>query len=153
SGSFGDILWRDHAGDNVLWLMDVTTPFFVGNLPFVTPDWHIKAAAAFGFFPSFGNADILWQNDTGALAIWQMNGATVSAIGALPNPGPTWHVVGDNSFEESPDDDILFQHDNGALAMWAGISAAAGTVAGMFAGTQNPGPAWHVVGTGDTNND
>src|SRR5262249_35865226 len=97
------------------------------------------------------DADILWQNDNGSLALWQMIGTTVSAIHALPNPGPTWHVVGDNDFNGDGDDDILFQNNNGALAIWTGINATTGTVPSMFAGTQNPGPTWHVVGTGDTN--
>ena len=149
-----DILWRDHAGDDVLWLMDNNTASTVAALPFVTPDWHIKATADFDdHFIQDSDADILWQNDNGALAIWQMTVTTVDNIHALPNPGPAWHVVGDNDFNTDFADDILFQNNNGALAIWTGISAATGTVAGMFAGTQNPGPTWHVVGTGDTTGD
>ena len=99
----------------------------VSALPSVTPDWHLKAAANFdaGFGPNV-DADILWQNDNGALALWQMNGTTITAIHALPNPGPAWHVVGDNDFDHDVADDILFQNDNGALAIWTGISAATG---------------------------
>ena len=148
----GDILWRDHAGNNVLWLMNNNTFSAVAPLPFVPPDWHFKAAAEFD--PGgVGNADILWQNDNGALALWQMQGTTVTAIHALPNPGPTWHVVGDNDFDGDAIDDILLQHDSGALAIWSITSAATGTVSGVFTGTQNPGPTWHVVGTGDTDGD
>ena len=146
-----DILWRDAAGNNVLWLMNNDTPSTVATLPFVAPDWHVKAAA--NFEPVGISSDILWQNDNGALALWRMNGTTVLNIHALPNPGPTWHVVGDNDFNDDTGGDIFFQNDNGSLAMWTGISAATGTVAAMLAGTQNPGPTWHVVGTGDTNFD
>jgi len=150
----GDILWRDQAGDDVLWLMDNNMPFTVATLPTVTPDWHLKAAANFdASLSGIGDADLLWQNDNGALALWQMTGTTVSAVHALPNPGPTWHVVGDNDFDGDHGDDILFQNDNGALAMWTGISAAMGTVSGMIASVQNPGPSWHVVATGDTGGD
>jgi len=157
TGSFGDILWRDDAGDTVLWLMtnnQLFGQFSSATLPFVSPGWHVKAAAEFDV-PSGGanSDDILWQNDNGALVLWQMNGTAVSAISALPNPGPTWHIVGDNDFGGLSQDNILWQNDNGALAMWSGISTATGTVAGMLAGTQNPGPAWHVVGTGDTTGD
>jgi len=162
-----DILWRDQAGHNVLWLMNNNTPDSlpgsIAALPTVTPDWHFKAAAAFDTIApnpanpvnpvGEGPADILWQNDNGALALWQMEGTTVTSIHALPNPGPTWHVVGDNDFNGDLRDDILFRNDNGALVIWTGVSAATGTVSGMFAGTQNPGPAWHVVGTGDTDFD
>jgi len=155
-GSFGDILWRDNAGNNVLWLMNNNTFSAVAPLPAVTPDWHFKAAADFDSSGS-GNADILWQNDNGALALWQMNGTTITAIRVLPlNPGPAWHVVGDNSFSGgSGADNILFRNDNGALAIWTMFDDGLGvpTVTGTFAGTQNPGPTWHVVGTGDTSSD
>jgi len=154
AGSFGDILWRDHAGDNVLWLMNNNMAGSLTPLPAVPADWHVKAAADFdSFLVGSGNADILWQNDNGALALWQMEGSILTSVQALPNPGPTWHVVGDNDFNLDHADDIFFQNDNGAVAMWTGIITATGIVSGMFAGTQNPGPTWHVVGTGDTTND
>ena len=150
--SSGDILWRDHAGHNALWLMTSSGSLAeVATLPVVTPDWHFKAAADFDVAGN-GDSDILWQHDSGALALWQMTGTTVSNISALPNPGPTWHVVGDNDFNGDGADDILFQNDNGAVVIWT-ITHAALTISGMFAGTQNPGPTWHVVGTGDTTSD
>jgi len=151
-GAFADLLWRDHVGDTVFWS---TFPSGMATLPTVTPDWHVKAAADFDGFGGDGNSDILWQNDIGALVLWQMEGGTVAAVNALPNPGPTWHIVGDNDFAAGAPafgDDILWQNDNGALVIWSGISAASGTIADILAGTQNPGPTWHVVGTGDTSN-
>src|SRR5262249_52959279 len=146
-------LWRDHAGEDVLWLMNNNTPSTIAALPTVTPDWHVKAAADFDGTTGNRDADILWQNDNGALALWQMTGTSVTAMHALPNPGPTWHVGGDNDFNGDSGDDVLFRNDNGSLAMWTGINPATGTVSGMFAGTQNPGPSWHVVGSGDTDGD
>jgi len=157
TGSFADILWRDDAGNNVLWLMSISSPTTTALLPTVPPDWHFKAAADFdgASLDPTRNADILWQNDNGALALWKMNGATVSAISSLPNPGPTWHVVGDNDFDgdASGGDDILFRNDNGAVAMWTGINPATGAVSNLLASTLNPGPTWHVVATGDTTGD
>src|SRR5215470_7849299 len=80
-----DILWRDQAGDNVVWLMGNNVPDFgsgsIAALPTVTPDWHFKAAAPFDTQvanPLVGPADILWQNDNGALALWQMQGTSVT---------------------------------------------------------------------------
>src|SRR5262249_28662194 len=108
----GDILWRDQAGDNVVWVMNNNTLSGGFALPFVTAAWHFKAAAEFDA-PGIGTSDILWQNDNGALVLWQVNEAQVTAINALPNPGPTWHVVGDNDFNGDFGDDIFFQNDNG----------------------------------------
>src|SRR5262249_31587991 len=84
-GSFGDILGRAQAGADVVWLMNNNTPSGDALLPAVTQDWHFKAAADFDTSDN-GNADILWQNDNGALALWQMQGPRVSATSALPNP-------------------------------------------------------------------
>src|SRR5262249_27064040 len=121
---------------------------FLPTLPRVTPDWHFKAAADIDMADA-GDAEILWQNDNGAVVIWKLAWVTVSGIHELPNPGPTWHIVGDNDFNGDGADDILFQNDNGAVSIWTNINLGMGTAA-EFAGTQNPGPAWHVVGTGDT---
>jgi len=145
------IIWRDAAGDDVLWLMNNNIEATITALPKVTPSWHVRAAAD---FDGDLNADLLWQNDNGALVLWHGTGnGFFNDFNALPNPGPIWHVVGDNDFDGDLVDDILWQNDNGSLAIWTGISAVTGTVGGMFAGTQNPGPTWHVVGTGDTNLD
>ena len=133
----GDILWRDQAGSNALWLMNSNTPSTIATLPFVTSDWHFKAAAEFD--TAFADADILWQNDNGPLALWDMNGTTVVTTRSLPNPGPTWHVVTDNDFNGDAADDIFFQNDDGSLALWTITRASFRTISGMFAGTQNPG--------------
>ena len=137
-----DILWRDQAGNNVLWLMNNDTPSTMATLPVVTPDWHFKTAADFD--TGLGAADILWQNDNGALALWGMNGTTVVSISALPNPGSTWHVVADNDFNGDLADDIFFQNDDGSVALWTITSASPPTISGMFAGIENRGPTWHV---------
>src|SRR5215467_10929768 len=75
-----DILWRDHAGDDVLWLMNNNTPSTAAALPGVTPDWRLKATANFDDDQLFADidSDILWQNDNGSLALWQMDGTTVT---------------------------------------------------------------------------
>ncbi|TMJ65629.1 MAG: hypothetical protein E6G83_12660 [Alphaproteobacteria bacterium] len=44
-----------------------------------------------GDFNGDGFADILWQNSSGAVAIWEMNGTSLRAGAILANPGPTWH--------------------------------------------------------------
>jgi hypothetical protein len=42
-----------------------------------------------------GKTDIVLQNNSGAVAVWDMNGSAISQSGVLANPGPTWSVVGD----------------------------------------------------------
>jgi len=93
------------------------------------PSWHAEGA---GDFNGDGNADILWQNEDGAPAIWLMNGASVIGGGDLPNPGPSWHVAGIDDFNSDGNADILWQNDDGTPAIWLmnGVSLIAGGIAG-----------------------
>jgi hypothetical protein len=59
-------------------------------------DWHVLGADD---YDGDGKADILWRTDSGALAIWEMDGTHVAAadytrIGAtaVGAPGADWHV-------------------------------------------------------------
>ena len=53
-----------------------------------------------GDFNGDGKADILWQNDDGQAAIWEMNGTNLigrrATVGA--NPGPSWQAIGAGDF-------------------------------------------------------
>jgi hypothetical protein len=53
------------------------------------PSWHIMGT---GDYNHDGKADILWQNSSGAVAVWEMNGTSVLAAATIANPGPTWHA-------------------------------------------------------------
>jgi hypothetical protein len=187
-GSVGDLFLFDNFGDKAIWLEDgngnrlATSPQGF-DLPFTGPTWHAVALADFdssanshfigtpnGNNPSFAS-DILWQNDNGALAIWQSTGDSVNPFAPgtfnqanLPNPGPGWHVADANDFDGNGAADILFQHDSGVLAIWEFQSFDNTSVANVLAGApvikpggqlnvdQNPGATWHVVATGDINN-
>ena len=50
------------------------------------PDWHIMD------YNGDGKSDILWQNSSGAVAVWEMNGTNPIATTIIANPGPTWHA-------------------------------------------------------------
>jgi hypothetical protein len=34
----------------------------------------------------------LWQNSSGDVAVWEMNGTAVIGGAVLGSPGPTWHA-------------------------------------------------------------
>ena len=78
------------------------------------PTWDVAAAADFN---GDGKSDILWHNDSGASAIWTMNG-TRSRWSGLVNPGPTWHVAAAADFNGDGKSDILWHNDSGASAIW-----------------------------------
>ena len=101
-------------------------------------------------FVSNPDLDIILQNTSGQLALWQTDGATLSAAILLgPNPGPSWSEEATGAFFSGDTSDILWQNTSGAVAVWQMQNDAlvwADAVA-------NPGPNWHVVGTGDLYND
>jgi hypothetical protein len=74
--------------------VDITisgTSTITGNadvLPNPGPTWHAIGTSDFN---GDAKADILWQNNDGLPAIWEMNGFSILTAGVLPNPGVTWH--------------------------------------------------------------
>jgi hypothetical protein len=93
-----------------------------------------------GDFNGDGFADILWQNDSGEAAIWEMNGTNVIGGGSIGNPGPDWHIMGTGDYNNDGKSDILWQNSSGAVAVWEmnGTSAIAAAI------IANPGPTWHA---------
>jgi len=100
-------------------------------------------------FNGDGKSDILWQNDNGQVAIWELNGTTVIGGGLVGNPGPSWEVIATGDFYGDGHSDILWQNDSGEVAIWElnGTSVIASASLG------NPDPSWHAVATGDFNGD
>jgi len=45
-----------------------------------------------GDYDHDGRSDILWQNSSGEVVTWDMNGTSLIGSASLANPGPTWHV-------------------------------------------------------------
>jgi serralysin len=122
-----------------------------GNVTFSIADL-IGVGRAFGSVPQVdfngdGKFDILWQNDNGAVSVWdsgQISGAHwISNPGAVPASS---HIVGSGDFDGNGQGDILWRDDNGSMFIWdngqvsgAHTIAAAGSVASSLT----------VAGTGD----
>jgi hypothetical protein len=49
--------------------------------------WHVIGTGDYS-----GRSDILFQNSSGAVDIWEMRGTSVLASNSLGNPGPTRHL-------------------------------------------------------------
>jgi hypothetical protein len=69
--------------------MSGTTRIGGGSVGNPGPRWHVVGV---GDYNRDHKTDILLQNDSGEIAIWEMNGTTVIGGGSLGNPGPSWHV-------------------------------------------------------------
>src|SRR5262249_22037054 len=144
------ILWQNDDGALVLW----EDPTFaagtfsfntVAALPTVDPSWHVKGMQDIN---GDGRADVVFQNDNGAVVVWEMNGTAMTAANVINiNPGPTWHVVGLRDMDHDAHIDILFQNENGAAAAWEdyhSLGSGLATFDTVLAITPNPNPNGHV---------
>jgi hypothetical protein len=92
-----DILWRDNnTGTAVIWFMTssltVGSSANLGALP--TNTWSI---AQIGDYNADGKSDIMWIDSSGDVALWFMNGGTVSSSASLGNVGTTWSAQMQNA--------------------------------------------------------
>src|SRR5262249_43553550 len=130
-----DLLWVNDNGALALWQStgDNVNPFAAGSfnqrdLPNPGAGWHVADTNDFD-----GNiaADILFQHDSGLLAIWEfqsvnnnnvLQGAPVikpdGQLDVDQNPGSTWHVAATGDITGDIIAGIVFQNDNGAIAAW-----------------------------------
>jgi len=102
-------------------------------------------------FPDEPLNDLMFQNQDGQVALWQVNGSTISADALLgPNPGPTWTMVDADPLSSGSGSDILWQNQDGQVAVW---QTQATTLLTARAVGPNPGPTWHIRATGTFYND
>ncbi len=109
-------------------------------------DWTIVGN---GDFNGDGRADVLWMQDYGQVAIWNMSGATVGRSDAVAYAPAHAAVAGTGDFNGDGRSDILWRAADGALTTWQmnDHSVAGGGALGSMS------LDWRVVGTGDFNGD
>jgi hypothetical protein len=104
-------------------------------------------------FNNDGKSDILWRNDYGSVALWQMNGATVTSgsLTSAPDLDPSWKVAGTGDFNGDGKPDILWHHTSGAVAVWTMDGST--VKSSSLTSTPSLDKSWKTVGTGDYNGD
>jgi serralysin len=65
----------------------------VGNNTFlqVSNDWHIAGTRDFN---GDGKSDILWRNDSGTVATWDMNDNQILSSHTFSTISNDWHLIG-----------------------------------------------------------
>jgi Ca2+-binding RTX toxin-like protein len=162
-----DLLWRTDSGALAIWEMDGTqikTADYIkmgpANVGAPGPDWHLLGTAD---FDGDSKSDLLWKTDSGALAIWEMNGTQIKAADYIKMgsvnvglPGADWHIAGTGDFDGDSKSDLLWRTDSGALAIWEMNGTQIKAADYIKMGSANvgaPGSDWHIVDTGDFNGD
>src|SRR5262249_825787 len=152
---FGDLFVFQDSGPAAIWQMREDLRLDSGtNLPNNGPTWHAKAFTDLDTTGGF--SDIVWQNDNGAVAVWQMDSVSIIGQANLPNLGAATHVVGAQDFDgngagTNGGGDILLQNDDGHLTLW--LMQDALHIGSAVTIDQNPGAPWKVAAVGDFNGD
>lgn len=89
-------------------------------------------------------SDIVLQRTDGPVAVWTMNGSTVTGRTTIGGPGEGWTAIDTGDFEVNWKQDLLFRNSNGTPTLWHmnGTSLLKATE------LPNPGPQWQIIGTG-----
>jgi hypothetical protein len=99
-------------------------------------------------------SDIVWRDTSVNVAIWLMNGTTVtnqnsSFVSTLP---AQWAIVGQRDFNGDGKADLLWRDTSGNVAIWEMNGTAILNQNSSFV-SNVPTPQWSVLGTGDFNGD
>ncbi len=113
---------------------------------YVQPNFN---PAATHDFNGDGKSDILWENISGTLAVWLMNGGAVLQAGVLSTVPSSYSVIGQHDFDGDGKVDVLWRDSSGNVSMWFMNGTAVGSAAGVGNLTSN----WTLYGTGDLNGD
>ncbi len=100
-------------------------------------------------FNADGKSDILWRDTAGDVALWLMNGGTVSSSTIVSKVPTSWSIVGQRDFNGDGKSDLLWHDSSGNVAIWLmnGATVSSSTF------IANVPTAWSIAGTGDFNGD
>jgi hypothetical protein len=155
STSFDQTLFSNLPGDDSLRL-----PLISGAATLTSFDIEALSVIGFGvatpapprpFIAGGSSPEVLWQNVTGQVSVWRMNGNAQAVGGPVAvNPGPSWTDVAVGDFNGDGLSDILWRNADGRVAVW---EMSGSTKIGGGPVALNPGPGWNAVGAGDFDGD
>jgi hypothetical protein len=153
-----DVVWQHRTeGWIEIWYMDGTNR--IGSTsPSISqiadPLWQIVGV---GDFNRDGKPDLAWQHTgDGALAVWQMNGATVTdTLSVVPDrvTDLLWKVVGVGDFNNDGTSDLLWRHHGtGEMGAWL-MNGLSRIIHAPLSPIFVPDQGWKVGGVADVNGD
>jgi probable HAF family extracellular repeat protein len=146
------ILWRDTSGDVAIWEMKGTTILNASTSYVATVSPSTWTIYGVGDFNGDGNADILWQDTSGDVAIWEMSGTRIvnasSSYVATVSPSSGWSIAGTGDFNGDGMSDILWHDSAGDVAIWEMSGTTILNPSSSYVATVSPS-VWSIVQTGD----
>jgi VCBS repeat protein len=153
---FADLVWQNTSDGTVaVWVMHGTMLLISGLVNYVpvTNDWHIRGV---GDVNGDGRADLIWQNDIGGLAVWQLNGFNVTAASLLSVPSvadTNWLIAGAGDVDGDGKADLVWQNKaTGAIGVWF-MNGATVMQTKAFSIATVSDLNWKINGVGDVNGD
>ncbi|MDA1277110.1 MAG: CHRD domain-containing protein [Verrucomicrobia bacterium] len=142
-----DVLFQSTDGTLAVWLMNGTQQASASLLTPSNPGDRNWQVAASGDVNRDGKADIVFQHTDGTLAVWYMDGTSLSSAALIEpaNAGAGWKVVAVGDLNADGKTDLIFQHTDGTLAMWA-MDGSKLTSAALLDPSHPGDAAWKVVG-------
>ena len=132
------------------------SPDQLASLGIVT-SFHVEKDHAKNDFNGDGFSDMLLRDDSGYLTEWLgiSNGGFVSndVIAGTSAADTSWHIVSTGDFNGDGISDILWRNDSGYVTDWLGTANGSFVSNQANAGSGAADTSWHIVGTGDFNND
>jgi plastocyanin len=106
-----------------------------------------------GYFPLTNTWTIWWQNTSGTLALWSMDGtnAVQKTVLTPPSSGATWRVAGTTDFNGDDQTDLLFESSAGGVAAW--LMNGSDRQTNSYLTPRLTDPSWQARAIGDLNGD
>ena len=152
-----DILWRNTTSQKlVIWTMNGNAK--TGNIvpspdQAVDANWEVAAAADFN---ADGYRDLLWYNQTsGKIVLWLMNGSVQRITGLFTNPATVgnnnWKVLAAGDFGKGPGglygtQDVVWQNDTSKKVVVWFMDLSGNRTGGTFTSPDTLANGWNLVG-------
>ena len=152
-GGANSVTVGDFNGDGNLDLAAARGENNIGNVSVLLGNGTGGFGAGTGDFNGDGKSDILWRNTSGAIAVWAMNGPTVtsSTLTSTPSLDNSWTIAGNSDYNGDGKSDILWRNTNGAIAVWTMDGAT--VTSSSLTSTPSVDNSWKVAGNSDFNGD
>ncbi|MDP5281370.1 VCBS repeat-containing protein [Sphingomonas sp. DG1-23] len=142
-----DILRRHINGTTDIMLMQTLDKAGGGNTASQTSNaWKIQDT---GDFNGDGRSDIFWRTDSGAFAIWMLDG-TQDVAHRSGNVRTVWKMQDVADFNGDGTSDVLWRHDDGTSYIWFmnnGVAVSSGNT------SSQTGSNWQVQAAADFDGD